>query len=115
VLDIATLFHIRSYIHTIYNLTVTAIGSITITSPVVISIQLNNNGLHWTRLFHDPHSAATNHTIDILHVTDSLATTALGDFLIHTVTTSHTLSSVALYHRLFVTGSVLTVSFLITD
>jgi hypothetical protein len=28
---------------------------------------------------------ATNHTIGILHVPDSLATTALGDFLIHTV------------------------------
>jgi hypothetical protein len=32
------------------------------------------------------HNVATNHTIGILHVPDSLATTALGDFLIHTVT-----------------------------
>jgi hypothetical protein len=31
------------------------------------------------------HTVATNHTIGILHVPDSLATTALGDFLIHTV------------------------------
>jgi hypothetical protein len=31
------------------------------------------------------HTVATDHTIGILHVPDSLATTALGDFLIHTV------------------------------
>jgi hypothetical protein len=31
------------------------------------------------------HTVSTNHTIGILHVPDSLATTALGDFLIHTV------------------------------
>jgi hypothetical protein len=31
------------------------------------------------------HTVATNHTIGIVHVPDSLATTALGDFLIHTV------------------------------
>jgi hypothetical protein len=31
------------------------------------------------------HTVATDHTIVILHVPDSLATTALGDFLIHTV------------------------------
>jgi hypothetical protein len=42
-----------AYIHTIYNLTFTAINSITITSPVVLPIQLNNNGLHWTRWFLD--------------------------------------------------------------
>jgi hypothetical protein len=47
--------------------------------------QLVAAGLHWTQWFHDPHSVATNHTIGI-HVTDSLATTALGDFLIHTLT-----------------------------
>jgi hypothetical protein len=45
VLDLANLLHIRSYIHTIYNLTITAIGSITITYPVVTamySIHLNS-------------------------------------------------------------------------
>jgi hypothetical protein len=68
-----------------FTITITAIGSIPNTSLVVISIQLNNSGLHWTRWFHDPHSVANNHTIGILHVPDSLATTALGDFLIHTV------------------------------
>jgi hypothetical protein len=31
------------------------------------------------------HTAATNHTIGIPHVPDLLATTALGDFLSHTV------------------------------
>jgi hypothetical protein len=31
------------------------------------------------------HTVVTNHTIGILHVPDSLATTALGDFLIHTL------------------------------
>jgi hypothetical protein len=31
------------------------------------------------------HTVATNHTIGILHVPDSLATTALGGFLIHTL------------------------------
>jgi hypothetical protein len=31
------------------------------------------------------YTVATNHTINILHVPDSLATTAHGDFLIHTV------------------------------
>jgi hypothetical protein len=42
-------------------------------------------GLHWARWFQDPHTVATNRTIGIPHVSDSLATTALGDFLIHTV------------------------------
>jgi hypothetical protein len=31
------------------------------------------------------HTVATNHTIGILHVPDSLATSALDDFSIHTV------------------------------
>jgi hypothetical protein len=31
------------------------------------------------------HTVATNHTIGIPHVPDSLAATVLGDFLIHTV------------------------------
>jgi hypothetical protein len=31
------------------------------------------------------HTVATNHTIGIFHVPDSLATTLLGDFLIHIV------------------------------
>jgi hypothetical protein len=32
------------------------------------------------------HTVATKHTIGILHVSDSLVTTVLGDFLVHTVT-----------------------------
>jgi hypothetical protein len=38
------------------------------------------------------HTVATNHTVGILHVPDSLATTALGNFLIHTVALDHRLS-----------------------
>jgi hypothetical protein len=34
-MDIENLFHILSYNYTIYNLTITAIGSITITYPVI--------------------------------------------------------------------------------
>jgi hypothetical protein len=44
-MNIANLLHIRSYTHRIYNLTITAIGNITITYPVVIamhSIQLTS-------------------------------------------------------------------------
>jgi hypothetical protein len=43
-------FIAHSLLH-LYNsqFTITAIGSITITSPVVLSIQLNNNGLQWNR------------------------------------------------------------------
>jgi hypothetical protein len=55
-------------------------------------------GLHWTRWFQDPHSVATNHTIGILHVPDSLATTALGDFLIHTVSLLITRSGLLRVH-----------------
>jgi hypothetical protein len=41
-------------------------------------------GLHWTVISQST-LIATDHTIGLLHVPDSRATTALSDFLIHTV------------------------------
>jgi hypothetical protein len=87
-LHIANLFHIRSYTHTIYNLLITVIGSITITSSDVVlpCARYSSTRSCWTSLdsvISRSTLVTTGHIIGILHVHD---TTALGDFLTHTVT-----------------------------